>query len=397
MRPKRDFAQLCASASGRWPEIIRALSRTDISHALDRVGKHVRCPLHEGRTTDNFRVFQDFAQTGGGICNTCGAFGNGFALLSWLNGWNDVKMAVREVAQFIDGESTRPDERPVTPAVETAPRWEASAKALKALTDVWSESVPLAGTIGETYLRGRGLVCDLPAETEVRFHPALRYWDETRQRSLGRFPAIVSLLRAPQSGVPLTVHRTYLSDDGSKAPVPRPKKLMTAAVEGAITELGGAIQLYPATGKAIAVTEGLETALAVRSAVPERPVWACYSASVLTNFRPPEGVRRVLVWGDIDEGGAGQLAAAKLALRLRKQGLQSRLVLPGGGHVHLRADKAAGWCSSDATLEELQALFVSEGYRLVDEPVPSADWLDMWNVSRAMVREAFQRLMFQGY
>jgi phage/plasmid primase-like uncharacterized protein len=397
MKQRRDFSQLAAAASGRWPEIIRALGRVDLSHAMDRIGKHVRCPLHDGKTNANFRLFPDFVQTGGGFCNTCGPFGNGFALLSWLNGWGDVRVACREVAGYLDGDTSRPDGPPIVAVERKKPEWNLSAKALKQLTDVWSDSVPLPGTLGETYLRSRGISCDLPDASEVRFHPALNYWDDDQKRSLGSFPALVSLLRAPRSGAPLTIHRTYLSEDGTKAEVPRPKKLMTAAIDGAITQLGGAIELFPADGKTLAVTEGIETALAVRSAVPDRPVWACYSASVLTNFRPPESVDRVIVWGDLDEGGAGQLAAAKLVLRLRKQGVRATLLLPGRGDVFLGADAKTGWYSSDASREEIVQVIEGEGYRVVTEPTPSIDWLDVWQMSRLMVANAFRNLLFQGW
>ena len=70
-----DVRQL---AAGRWTEILEAVAPA-LEPALRRPGRHVPCPVHGGK--DGFRLFRDVAQTGGGICNTCGAFHDGFAVL----------------------------------------------------------------------------------------------------------------------------------------------------------------------------------------------------------------------------------------------------------------------------------------------------------------------------
>jgi len=50
------------------------------------IPNHVSCPVHGGE--DGFRFFHDAPVTGGGVCNTCGAFKDGFRLLCWVNGWS---------------------------------------------------------------------------------------------------------------------------------------------------------------------------------------------------------------------------------------------------------------------------------------------------------------------
>ena len=57
----------------------------ELNNAIANVGKHVKCPLpgHE-RSKDGFRLFFDFPQSGGGVCNTCGIFANGVLLLSYI-------------------------------------------------------------------------------------------------------------------------------------------------------------------------------------------------------------------------------------------------------------------------------------------------------------------------
>jgi hypothetical protein len=384
-----QFRQLERAASGRWADIIRALSCVDISDALTR-RRHVRCHRDHGKTNSQFRVFRDFEATGGGVCNTCGPFANGFALLTYLNGC-DYRRAVKEVAHYLEGRGLTTNLRPA-PVTPTR-TWEVSDENLQRLRDVWNTTQRLTGTTGETYLRRRGIECGLPDESEVRFHPRLHYWDNDSGRSLGHFPAIVSLLRSAQSGEPLTLHRTYLSSNSDKASVPKAKKLMSAAIDGAISELGAAIRLFAVDGDCLAVTEGIETALAVRSAHPGLPVWACYSASVLTNFRPPEGVRRVLIWGDLDGSGAGQIAAAKLAVRLSRRGVEARIILPAEAPVFVTSDPHDGWYSRDGLRSDIVACLTANGYEVTDVPGPSVDWLDVWCASQQKVKRAVAGLV----
>lgn len=67
-------------ASGRWPEIIVSVGSVP-ADILD--GRHHPCPRCGG--TDRFRTFDDFADTGGTLCNQCHQKGgDGFSTLQWL-------------------------------------------------------------------------------------------------------------------------------------------------------------------------------------------------------------------------------------------------------------------------------------------------------------------------
>jgi len=68
-------------ASGRWAAIVSTLAGVD-ADLLD--SKHHPCPRCGG--TDRFRVFDDFEETGGAICNQCGRWGDGFSFLEFLLG-----------------------------------------------------------------------------------------------------------------------------------------------------------------------------------------------------------------------------------------------------------------------------------------------------------------------
>jgi putative DNA primase/helicase len=259
---------------------------------------------------------------------------------------------------------------------------------LDALQTVWTESTPLAGTLAERYLRTRGITCTLPSEHALRFHPTLHYWDQKAGRSLGEFPGMIALLKSPQKAQPITIHRTFLAEPGRKAPVPCPKKLMPAAVDRAIAELGGSIQLYPADSTTLGVCEGIETALSIRSAHPHLPVWACYSAHVLTKFRPPDGVTKVVVWADLDRNGTGQTAAARLAVELEAVGIETIVQVPGGGECFVKPVDNR-WATRQVPVDRLIQRLSADGYRVSEKKSETIDWADVWTHHPQRLIEAF--------
>lgn len=85
-------------AEGKWVLIMSSLA-PQLAPAMTKMGRSVPCPVHGGR--DGFRIFQkDFAQKGGGICNTCGPKADGFAILQWINNW-DFWTAKEEVGRTL--------------------------------------------------------------------------------------------------------------------------------------------------------------------------------------------------------------------------------------------------------------------------------------------------------
>lgn len=161
----------------------------------------------------------------------------------------------------------------------------------------WNEAIPIQGTIAETYLRGRGITCDLP-ET-LRFHPAC--WHASAQR----LPGMVALIE----GLPrLAVHRTYLRPDGvAKADVEPSKAMLGITAGGAVRIADGQEQLV--------VAEGIETALSLCSGLLARPatIWVALSASGMASLRLPDRAHRLTIASDGDK--AGHEAAHKLATR----------------------------------------------------------------------------------
>ena len=186
---------------------------------------------------------------------------------------------------------------------------------------LWEKAFPLGEIDRQTpvwrYLCARGLG-DLVPSRELRFVKRLACWEvpdgqnidgAAKARLVGEFPAMLARLTNAE-GKFITLHRTYLTADGSKAPVHSAKKLAAGAVEN------GVIRLYPAGG-VVCLAEGIETALSVQGL----PAWSVVSLSGMKRFGPetiPDGVRTIRICGDNDRSYAGAAGAYELASRLRR-------------------------------------------------------------------------------
>lgn len=308
-------------ARGRWDQILAALA-PQLRPALDRVGRHVPCPVHGGK--DGFRVFKDVAATGGSVCNTCGVFADGFATLMWANGW-DFPTALKVVADYLNFGIGYAGAKQAAVRVRADGNDE---KRRQMLNRVWKESLPISdpeAEAGRLYLANRGISIAPP--DALRFHPSLAYYDGDQK--IGEFPAIIAMVTG-DDGRPVTIHRTFITKDGKKAPVESPKKLMAYPKDRKI--VGGAIRLAE-PDHVLAVAEGLETTLAVMEGTG-LPVWCAVNAHLLENWVPPAWVERVLIFADKDRStpqhpmGHGQEAAARLRERLNRLGIRAEVYLP---------------------------------------------------------------------
>jgi len=133
-------------------------------------------------------------------------------------------------------------------------------------------------------------------------------------------PAMIAKVTGAD-GTPVTLHRTYLTLDGQKAPVEVPRRFMPGSIKK-----GCAVRLLP-HGVVLGVAEGIETAFAA-ARLFDVPCWATLTADLLSGWWPPEGIKQVLVFGDNDRAFAGQAAAYSLARRLTAKGLSARVEIP---------------------------------------------------------------------
>jgi putative DNA primase/helicase len=107
----------------------------------------------------------------------------------------------------------------------------------------------------------------------------------------------------------INLHITYLDDEGVRIETKKPKLVMAGKLPP-----GCAIPLTP-VAEHLGIAEGIETALACQI-LTGVPTWAAVNATVLSQWSPPEGVKKVTVFGDNDMSYTGQAKAYCLANRL---------------------------------------------------------------------------------
>jgi len=336
-----SFRELAVRCAGRWSEVMLQLTSHQEMHCAIQVGckRHVVCPVHGGKHGDAFRIFPTFEETGGAVCNTCGTFGNGFAVLKWLHphwSWHELALKVEAA---LDGNYASAD-RPMrtslqTPELKPAPFSPKtnSGPPIERLRQMLKESVALehpdAGPLRH-YLVARGLYALKVRDPRIFFHRRLTYFDFATMQRVGEFPAMLAPVQSP-TGELIGLHRTYLTEKGAKAPVDQPRKLLVCR-EGNIR--GAAIRLQSAK-TTLAITEAIEKGWAI-AGVTGMAVWIGPSAGLLAQVIVPHFVRRVFVWADLDpprvNGNSykepGYQAAVKLVARLRTEGREAQLILP---------------------------------------------------------------------
>jgi|GEM_PF-2239626 len=200
---------------------------------------------------------------------------------------------------------------PSPSAIETRKAPEGASE--REIAFILSRALPLPGTHAEAYLHGRGLATT--DTQDLLFHPDLSHF-QTR----AGYPALVAIVR-DHAGNAVGVHRIWLDPAApNKAALDNPKKSV-----GSIR--GGTIRLFPVT-TFVVLAEGIETALAIRTARPDLPVWAAIAAGHLAECQLLPELREVLITADHDANGAGLKAAERLAERLVAEGRRVWISLP---------------------------------------------------------------------
>ncbi len=180
---------------------------------------------------------------------------------------------------------------------------------------LWAMGKPLTGTIAEAYLRKRGITASL-IEMPLRYHPRCYYRDDDGATSQ-TWPALLAAVTDAEVAI-TGVHRTWLDPTGAKAPVTTPRRAMGSL-------LGNGVR-FGRAGDIVAVGEGLETTLSLRSVFPNLPMVAALSTAHLGAFAPSPGLRRLYIAADRDE--AGDLAAGRLSARAEVMGIEAIRLLP---------------------------------------------------------------------
>jgi putative DNA primase/helicase len=260
--------KISETARGRWHGILPQLG---ISPKLLR-NRHGPCPMCGGK--DRFR-FDDKEGKGTWICNKCGS-GDGAELVKRVKG-----VGFKEAAKMIEG---------VTGVAKFEPILENPATPRSELARIWDAARPInESSEVASYLAKR---CD---------------WTENYSENLRGKGSLMLAKVQTWDGKGVNIHRTYISDDK-----PTVRKLMPGKLPD-----GSAIRLaYVNLRTEMGVAEGIETAVSAMKLFG-LPTWSLINATLMQKWRPPVGIRKVVIFGDNDKSFTGQMAAYTLAYKLR--------------------------------------------------------------------------------
>ena len=340
-----DAETVWAAAEGRWLGIFKALAPEELGLAIDHLGRHVPCPVHGG--TDGFRLFDDAAKTGGGVCNSCGVKPRGWVLLQWLKGWGyaDVIAQVGSVLGMCDaGPAPAPTIPLVAPPTKFTP--EKVRQVRNDLNKVWREAVPLShprAAPAVEYLRLRGIQPDrsLLENSYLRYHPRLPLFRERENGAgtaySGSWGAVLNMV-VDVTGRPVTLNRTWLGPDARRLMLNgvKVKRRMMAYDQTTVDASGSATRLDP-PGPILSVGEALEEAMAIRQAV-RTPSWGATGWATLRAMQFPPEVRVVHIFANRDPSGIGQESGSALAVRCQEEGREAYVHIPP-----IEAGEKADW------------------------------------------------------
>ena len=202
---------------------------------------------------------------------------------------------------------------------------------------------PIEGTLAETYLFARAI--DPVLASGLRFVPHC-YCRPGTESDRTAWPAVIAPV-TDDDDVLTGVHRLYLDPSGpsdllqGKAPLDRPKRSL-GRVHGNAVRFGTPAQM-------IAVAEGIENALSIRTAMPMLTCHAALTAGNLASYRPPAIVGRLLI--ALDDDDTGRWAARALAERSRRAGLSVTILKPRY-EDHNRDLRALGLATYRAALRD---------------------------------------------
>ena len=307
------------------------LTATDLAERLGRQAEAVcRHYLSNGRKQGNYWLVGDVRNTPGrsmfvrltGRASGKGAAGKWVDAASSEHG--DLLDVIRESLGLVEfaeiaDEARRflslPQEVPATPGYPSRPTAGPSGST-GAAQRLWRMARPVAGSLAETYLRGRG-IADLQNADPLRFLPDC-YWRPDGGGPTETWPALIAAV-TDLEGTVTGAHRTWLARDGrQKAPLEPPRKAMG-------TLLGHGVRFGRAQD-ILAAGEGIETILSLRQVLPGLPMVAALSAGHLAALLFPAQLRRLYIVCDNDP--AGRSAREALVARASEAGVEALAVSP---------------------------------------------------------------------
>lgn len=185
---------------------------------------------------------------------------------------------------------------------------------------LFAMSWPVAGTLAERYLAGRGILLT-GHEPALRFHPGCYYRDLTTGETL-TLPALIVAVTSLDGRI-TGMQRTWLD------PASTGKAQLIDSRRSLGNLLGNAIWLGLEPGAPVPVMaagEGFETMASLRTLMPILPVAAATSANHLAGLIFPPGCRRIYIAADAD--AAGRHGIERLSQRAGEAGVLSMVLRP---------------------------------------------------------------------
>jgi hypothetical protein len=180
---------------------------------------------------------------------------------------------------------------------------------------LYAMSQPIHGTFAEGYLAGRKITA--PSDGPLRFHPRCYYRPDANSPT-ETWPAMIAAV-SDLSGKITGVHRTWLDPSSSgKAPIATPRRAMGHLIGHGVR--------FGTVDDVLAVGEGIETMLSLRSIAPALPIQAALSANHLSAILFPATLRRLYIARDNDP--SGDAAASRLRTRAETVGIEVLVLSP---------------------------------------------------------------------
>jgi hypothetical protein len=313
------------------------MARPDASDLAQRLGRQAeavcRRYLSNGRRQGRYWLIGDVQNTPGrsmfvrlaGPASGKGAAGKWTDAATGEHG--DLLDVIRESCGLVEFGDVAEEARnflslPHPEAEHARSRWNSAPVPLgspDAARRLFAMARPISGTLAETYLRARGIV-DLHGTGDLRFHPRC-YYRPDEHSPTETWPAMIASV-TDLDGCLTGAHRTWLAPDGSdKAPVETPRRAMGDL-------LGHAVR-FGVPGEIMAASEGIETILSLRCALPSMPMAAALSAAHLSAILFPDTLRRLYIVRDADP--AGDSARDSLIGRASAAGIEAIVLSPAHG------------------------------------------------------------------
>ncbi|RTM10100.1 MAG: DNA primase [Hyphomicrobiales bacterium] len=344
-------------------------SASELAH---RLGEHAEAVCREylwnGHRSGNYWMVGDVRNTRGRSMHVRLKAVGGKAAGKWVDEssgeYGDLLDVIEQSCGLVDFREVADEARrflamPLPPpqplGVQRQPA--AARSSPEAARRLFAMSQPIAGTLAERYLAGRGILLSAH-ERALRFHPGCYYRDLVTGETQTH-PALIAAVTNLHGQI-TGLQRTWLDPSGQgKAHLTDPRRSLGDL-------LGNGIWLGRQPGApvpAMAAGEGFETMASLKVVMPALPVAAATSANHLAGLSFPAGCRRLYIAADAD--AAGRHGIERLSQRAGEAGILALVLRPQLGDFnddlrHLGPAHLAAWLSDQLVPEDAR-LFLPPG------------------------------------